>query len=89
MNGVRTITLTLYYDCATEWNVNFLLATTVVEQVGPTLTTFTQTHCLIASFYCMAILCAILLNKVNYTSRLLVCVCLCAFPFFLLSRAHS
>ena len=29
MNSVRTIALTPYYDRATEWNVNFLLAATV------------------------------------------------------------
>ena len=29
MNGVRTNTFTLYYDRATEQNVNFLLAATV------------------------------------------------------------
>ena len=63
---VLAITLTPYYDHAMEHNVNFLLATTVIEQAGPTLTTLTQTFCLIASFYCMAILCAtVLLNKVN------------------------
>ena len=27
VNGVRTNAFTLYYNCATEWNVNFLLTT--------------------------------------------------------------
>ena len=44
MNGVRTITLTLYYDHATERNVNFLLAATVLGVRGSTKAKRTCTY---------------------------------------------
>ena len=37
MNCVRTITLTPYYNSATEWNVNFLTATVLMLQSNNTI----------------------------------------------------